>query len=97
MLLPKQINPFFLALVPVGILFAITACAYSVMMARGQGATGPAPDGLLRLLDQRGMAILVTELALLAVLTVAAIGTDEFWSRRIERRDSGRTNTSDQP
>jgi hypothetical protein len=42
-------------------------------------------------LAQHGTVLLVIELAVLAILTAGAIGTDEFWSRRADRKQ-----TSDQ-
>ena len=38
--------------------------------------------GLSTLMKQHGLMFLVVELGLLAVLTIAAISTDDFWSSR---------------
>jgi hypothetical protein len=77
----KPTNPFYAALLVVGVVFAITACAYCVMTVRG---LEPRPDeqGLMGVMSQHGLTILVVELVLLGVLTFAAIGTDEYWTRR---------------
>jgi hypothetical protein len=83
----KPFNPFYGLLVVVGIAFVITACAYGVLtvkMLQPSGATEirEATTGLLPLLDRHGMTILLSEIGVLAVLTFAAIGTDEYWQRR---------------
>jgi hypothetical protein len=76
----KTTNPFYAGLLVVGVVFSITACAYCVMTVRG---LEPRPDeqGLMGLMSQHGLSILVVELVLLGVMTVAAIGTDEYWTR----------------
>lgn len=77
------INPFFIVLVIAGIVFAVTACAYGVMtflaMQAGYADEKPA---LLAFLEEHGSTLLAIELAVLAVATFAAIGTDSFWERR---------------
>jgi hypothetical protein len=91
----KPFNPFYLLLLVVGTLFAVTACAYGVMTVQmlrmGQvGLTGaeslPPAEGaglaLLTFLDLHGFQLLMWELGALAVATIAAIGTDEFWTYR---------------
>ncbi|MEX2176568.1 MAG: hypothetical protein WD872_19540 [Pirellulaceae bacterium] len=90
----KPFNPFFVLLLVVGTAFALTACAYCAMTVRGQNAAAADEGGLIGLMDQYGLTILVTELVLLGVLTFAAIGTDEFWTRRFKaaahsQQDSG--------
>lgn len=89
--LKKKTNPFYVALLVVGIVFGITACAYGVMtvkMLRPEGAdeVRSAGSGLLFFLDQHGFKVLGVELAVLAALTVAAISTDDYWTRDEERR-----------
>ena len=94
--LPKPVNPFYLALVPAGIVFAVTACAYGVTTVRALNPHQSAEEGLSQVLDQHGMVILAVELAVLAILTVAAISTDDYWTRRFEAAHSGRQKESDQ-
>lgn len=77
-------NPLYLAAVPAGILFAITACAFVVMTVQGGDPQRMESEGLGRLMDRHGVLILVVELAVLGVLTVGAIFTDGFWTRRFE-------------
>ncbi|HEX5104908.1 MAG TPA: hypothetical protein VFV87_13905 [Pirellulaceae bacterium] len=79
---PKPTNPFYLALIPVGVIFGITACSYMVMAYRGLSPHNESELGLPGLMNHWGMAIMGVELGLLAVLTVAAIGSDDFWTRR---------------
>lgn len=79
---PKRVNPFYSALVIVGVLFSLTACAYGVMTVRGLEPSNADEGGLIGFLDQYGLWILMGELAVLGLLTVAAIGTDEYWTRR---------------
>lgn len=81
----KIINPFFTALVVVGLAFALTACAYTVMSFQSLDPHA-ADQGLSTLMKRHGLMILVVELGLLAVLTVAAISTDEYWVKRAEKK-----------
>lgn len=80
-------NPFYVLLVGVGILFVVTACAYGVMTVRqiepaADEAEIGTPHDLLEFMDRHGSTALMVELAALAVLTVAAIGTDSWWTQR---------------
>jgi hypothetical protein len=80
----KPTNPFYAALIPVGVFFALTACSYMVMAYRGLDPHSEGDTGLLGLMNHHGLVIMVVELVLLGILTVAAIGTDDFWTRRFE-------------
>ena len=88
-------NPFYFLLVLAGIVFTITACGYAVMSVRGgQGLAEPESDHtLLRFLEDHGFTALMIELAVLALATIAAIGTDEFWMRRHQAETGQRANT----
>lgn len=101
----RGINPFYVLLVLVGIVFVITAVMYGIMtvrMMRPFSPTGPGPDAaphpLIALMDEHGLQILMVELAILAVATFAAIFTDGYWtgetSARREQRQS-RPNASE--
>lgn len=85
---PKRaINPFYVLLVIVGVAFLITACAYGVMTIKqmrveGSDADNGSSASFVQFVDEHGFALLMWEIALLALATVAAIATDEFWSRR---------------
>ena len=83
----RVFNPYYPMLEVVGVAFAITACAYGVMTVKmlqpaGAAEVRQASTGLLYVMDRHGLTILLSELAALAVLTFAAIGTDDFWERR---------------
>lgn len=84
----KPINPFYLLLVVVGTAFVITASAYGVMATRAlrppRAVAGvePPKSPLITFMEQNGEKLLVGELLVLAVCTVAAISTDNYWSKR---------------
>ena len=86
----KFANPFYGLLVAAGIVFALTAICYGVMAfrdARPPAAADelvavPADHPLLVWMSRHGEAALLAELAFLAVFTIAAIGTDQYWQRR---------------
>jgi hypothetical protein len=82
----KPMNPFYVASLPVGIVFAITACAYVVMTIRGSDARQAEATGLIALMEQHGLAILIGEIVILGLLTFAAIASDDFWTRRFESK-----------
>jgi hypothetical protein len=94
----KTFNPFYGALVAVGIAFAITACAYGVMTVRMLDPRAADEGGMAALMDRHGLKLLVGEIALLAVLTFAAIGSDDYFTRRAERANAAnRPDDSDRP
>ena len=79
----KVINPFYFLLVIIGIVFTITACAYGVMTVQQiNPSTVDRPHALTVFLDQHGFAMLAVELVLLAIATVAAITTDDYWENQ---------------
>src|SRR3990172_6498204 len=94
----KFANPFYALLLVAGIAFALTATAYGVMAFRDRDAhaavalstdTTTSPEHpLMTWMDQHGEAALMTELALLAVCTFAALGTADYWQRRTKRGHS---------
>jgi hypothetical protein len=82
----KSFNPFYALLVPAGLVFAVTAFAYgymafqatnSVRAEAGRHAAHP----LFQWMRANGDMAMLIELAVLAVLTVGAIGTDRYWDR----------------
>lgn len=94
----KAFNPFYALLVVVGVLFTVTACAYGVMTVRDLRATTLPPEdapgeALMEQVRQHGFMALMVELGALAVATVGAMATDEYWERRAARdrqQDSNR-------
>jgi len=99
----KAFNPFYPLLVIAGVAFATTACAYGVMTVKmlqpaGAAEVRQAGGGLLFFMDQHGLTLLLSELGALAVLTVAAIGTDDFWTRRAQgKQGMPSAETNDPP
>lgn len=84
----KFANPFYGLLLVAGIAFAITATAYVVLAYRDRDmaanvASDPAEDHpLMMWMREHGQTALIGELAALAVFTVGAIATDDYWQRR---------------
>lgn len=82
----KSFNPFYALLVPAGFVFVVTAFAYGYMsfqavnMVRAE-AGRQAGHPLFQWLRANGDMAMLIELAVLAVLTVGAIGTDRFWDK----------------
>jgi hypothetical protein len=80
--LKQPSNPFYLGLLVVGTTFAITACAYGVLIVLKQDPRRSLQSPLVEFLDQRGLTLLLIELGILAILTFAAIGTEDYWESR---------------
>ncbi len=84
----KFANPFYALLLIAGIAFALTATAYGVMAFRDRDARSAISGAsisehpLMTWMSQHGETALILELAALAVCTVGAIGTDDYWQRR---------------
>jgi len=88
---PKATNPFYILLMLVGVIFALTACAYGVMAVKmlkpaPETLDATAPLTLVTFLDRHGFRVLMAELGVLAVATFAAILTDDFWIRRAKAK-----------
>jgi len=97
--MPKKqpTNPFYVLLVIAGAIFALTATAYGVMTFRFQNPTptSVASDHghpLWTFLNTYGAELMIAELGLLGFFTIAAIATDEYWTRdamaRVEEEES---------
>ena len=96
----KYANPFYALLLVAGIAFALTATTYGVMafrdreaysaIARGTTTTASLEHPLMTWMSRHGESALMAELAMLAVFTIAAIGTDDYWQRRntIQKKQS---------
>jgi hypothetical protein len=81
----KWKNPFYALLIPVGTAFVVTGFAYGFMAfqmvnAGADSAQLNADHPLFTWLRAHGDTAILVELAILAVLTVGAIGTDSFWT-----------------
>ena len=92
----KPTNPFYVALLPVGVIFAITACAFVVMTMRGLDPQNVESTGLIQLMERQGVMIMVVELAILGVLTFAAIVSDDFWQKRFDATQGPAPKLEDQ-
>ncbi len=97
---PKAVNPFYVLLMLTGVVFAITACAYGVMTVKfldpWQLPEGQADSGVLAWLDRYGLYLLAGELAVLGILTAAAMLTDDFWSRRAAEESTSTAKTTEE-
>jgi uncharacterized membrane protein YphA (DoxX/SURF4 family) len=91
----QSFNPYYAALIVIGVAFTITACGYALMMLRAtrpvradsaEAASMLEETGLMRLLDERGMEIMGVEVLLLAMATAGAIGLDQWRGKRESRR-----------
>jgi len=91
MSLRKTNNPFYILSAIAGVLFVVTACGYGLLMVQKTNALR-ADDGtslhpLMQYLDENGLMLIIVELIVLGVATVAAMATDDVWEK--ERRQSG--------
>jgi hypothetical protein len=85
----KAKNPFYVLLVLAGVVFLVTALAYGVMtvrLSRPSGGSADSNPALMQFMREKGGRLLAIELAVLGVLTVAAIGSDNYWERRAENK-----------
>ena len=94
----KSANPFYVLLIIAGLSFAMTATAYVVMAFRdshsreeaiatdASAAATSDEHPLMVWMRHHGDAALLTELGVLAICTVGAIGTDSYWQRQAESR-----------
>lgn len=84
---PKEpFNPFYVALLLLGVAFTITACAYAMMAFRATRLEQSAADSnLITVLEQHGGTIMAAEVALLGLATVGAIALDQYRQRRKDR------------
>ena len=87
----RVFNPFYVLLTLVGVAFVITACLYGVMTVRmldpfaAEAASANAEareHALMTAVDKHGALAMAIEVGVLGVLTVLAITTDDFWTRR---------------
>lgn len=94
----RPANPFYVPLVFCGLLFTLSACGYFVMALRaerrGPEALQAEPNRLMLFMDHFGAWLLTGEVTLLAVATVATIGTDGYWTRRQAAREAAGSQRS---
>lgn len=77
----KPVNPFYAVLVVAGVTFALTATLYGAMTVRKLDVMAAEQVGVMSFMEQHGLKLMLIELGALAVLTFAAIGTDDYWMR----------------
>src|SRR5262245_56931759 len=92
----KPVNPFYVILLPVGVIFALTACAFVVMTLRALEPQPMEETGMVMVMQRHGVLIMTIELAILGILTVAAIASEGFWMRRFEAAQPAATDTLEQ-
>lgn len=83
----EPVNPFYVLLVVLGVVFLITACAYGMMAYRAispAAARGPSGHALTDFLDRHGIELMGGELLLLAAATFGAMWLDGLRTRRAE-------------
>ena len=83
----KPVNPFYAVLVVAGVTFALTAAMYGVMTVRGLDARAAESEGVIAFMERHGLTLMIVELVVLAVLTLAANGTDDYWMRGAEKKE----------
>lgn len=88
----KRYNPFYVLLIPAGVAFVVTAFAYGLMAFQAVNAVRAeahrhAAHPLFEWLRGHGDAALLAELAVLAVLTIGAIMTDNWWDQSTRDQD----------
>jgi hypothetical protein len=87
----KPVNPFYAVLVVVGVTFALTASLYGVMTVRKLDARAAEPAGVMAFMEHQGVTLLIFELVVLALLTFAAMASDDYWTRGADRGDTDKT------
>ncbi|MEX2112319.1 MAG: hypothetical protein WD845_03995 [Pirellulales bacterium] len=98
----EPVNPFYVLLVLLGIVFLVTACAYGVMAYRAispVAAQQAEPHPLTEFLDEHGVKLLGGELALLALASFAAMGLDRWRDARrpLDTCGNSHTQTNSRP
>lgn len=96
----KWKNPFYTLLIPVGAVFCLTGIAYGMMAfqqvnAGREAVEQTAEHPLFVWLQAHGSTAMLVELAVLAVLTIGAIATDEWWMGKQPDRSLGETSKQD--
>ena len=59
----------------------------SGMTIRGLDARAAEQEGVIAFMEQHGRTLMIVELVVLAILTFAAIGTDDYWMRGTEKKE----------
>ena len=81
----SPVNPFYVLVAVVGVVFVVTACAYGTMAYRAIAPAVAAQarnQGLMGFLDRYGVQSLSVELVVLGVVSLGAMWLDQVRSRR---------------
>ena len=93
----EPINPFYIILVVVGVVFVVTACAFTLLLlAQNRTTTSGAFSGsspLMEFLREHGMMLMAAEIVVLGLASAGAMWLD---SRR-SRHDLANVNRSSRP
>ena len=94
----RGFNPFYAALMIVGVAFAVSAIVYGIMALRELRGVVPAPGqrGLMAWMSEHGEWLLGVELALLMLLSLAAMLTDDYWFKK-QQRSAGEAGSKRPP
>lgn len=93
MSLKKWKNPFYTLLIPAGAAFCITGFAYGLMAFQQVNAgrdlsQETTEHPLYQWLQAHGSTAMLIELAVLAVLTIGAMATDNWWTEEAPKPPS---------
>ncbi len=80
-------NPFYVALLAVAAIFAVTCSAYALWLSGMFDRGGWEGHPLVQFLRHHGERWLLIELLVLAVLTAASLSTDHWWRTRSQQAD----------
>jgi hypothetical protein len=83
----EPLNPFYVLVVLIGVVFVITTCAYGTMAYRAVAQADEGP-GLMSLLDRYGVQTMAIELLLLGGATFGAMWLDGYRTRRRSDEES---------
>ena len=92
----SPVNPFYVLVAVVGVVFVVTACAYGTMAYRAIAPAVAAQSrnqGLMGFLDRYGVQSLSVELVVLGVASLGAMWLDQVRSRRGSASAGRRTAT----
>jgi hypothetical protein len=91
-------NPFYPLIILAGVAFALTACAYGAMTVvslRGAEHGERVATGFVSFMNAYGGRLMAIEVGVLAVVSIAAMTTDEWWRARADRsRSTDRHDTT---
>ncbi|REK17907.1 MAG: hypothetical protein DWQ37_05125 [Planctomycetota bacterium] len=84
----EPLNPFYVLVVLLGVVFVVTTCAYGTMAYRAVAQTEEGP-GLMSMVDRYGVQSMGVELVLLGGATFGAMWLDGY---RLRKRSGSEAN-----